>query len=46
MISALLGIGLAAMLIWGMENEPKPRYYHDAGDIFGTYYNIRYEAKS
>ena len=46
MISALLGIGLAAMLIWGMENEPKPRYYHDAGDVFGTYYNIRYEAKS
>ena len=45
MISALLGIGLAAMLIWGVDNEQKPRYYHDAGDVFGTYYNIRYEAK-
>ena len=45
-IGALLGLGVAALLIWGVDNEQKPQYHHDAGDVFGTYYNIRYEAKS
>lgn len=44
-IGALLGVGLAALLIWGMDDEPKSSYYHNEGKIFGTYYNIRYEAK-
>ena len=45
-ISALLGIGLAALLIWGWEDEPKAKYFHNEGKVFGTYYNIRYEAKA
>ena len=43
-IGALLGVGLAALLIWGWDNEPKKAYYHNEGPVFGTYYNIRYEA--
>ena len=48
MISALLGIGLAALLIWGVKDEdrPKKQYWHNEGKVFGTYYNIRYEAES
>ena len=45
-ISALLGIGLAALLIWGWEDEPKAQYFHNEGKVFGTYYNIHYEAKA
>ena len=44
-IGALLGLGVAALLIWGWDNEPAPRYFHNEGGIFGTYYNIRYEAR-
>ena len=44
-IGALLGLGVAALLIWGWDNEPEPRYFHNEGGIFGTYYNIRYEAR-
>ena len=43
MISALLGLGLAALLIWG-HKDPKAQYFHNEGHVFGTYYNIRYEA--
>ena len=43
-IGALLGVGLAALLIWGWDNEPEKAYYHNEGSVFGTYYNIRYEA--
>jgi thiamine biosynthesis lipoprotein len=43
-ISALLGLGLAILLIWGWNDEPKPQYFHNQGKAFGTYYNIRYEA--
>ncbi len=50
MISALLGVGLAALLIWGVggkdESEKTKAYYRNEGKIFGTYYNIRYEAES
>lgn len=45
MISALLGIGLAALLIWGYEDKPEKTYHHNQGHVFGTYYNIRYESE-
>lgn len=45
MISAVLGVGLAALLIWGIKEDPQMRYFRNEGKIFGTYYNIRYEAK-
>lgn len=44
MISALLGVGIAALLIWGIDDKPKAKYFHNEGKVFGTYYNIRYEA--
>jgi thiamine biosynthesis lipoprotein len=44
MITTLLGVGLAALLIWGWDNDPKAQYFHNEGRVFGTYYNIRYEA--
>lgn len=44
MISALLGIGVAVLLIWGWDKEPKAQYFKNEGRVFGTYYNIRYEA--
>ena len=43
-LGALLGLGIAALLIWGWDNDPKPSYHHNEGKVFGTYYNIRYEA--
>ena len=47
-IGALLGIGVAALLIWGIKDEEQPRkeYFHNEGKVFGTYYNIRYEAEN
>ena len=51
-ISALLGVGLAALLIWKapsnspIEGERSVAYYRNEGKIFGTYYNIRYEAEA
>ena len=45
-ISALLGIGVAALLIWGIDDKPKATYHHNEGKVFGTYYNVRYEAES
>ena len=41
-IGALLGLGIAVLLIWGWDNEKKTTYFHNEGKIFGTYYNIRY----
>ena len=60
MISALLGTGLAVLLIWGWDSkpsaisrqpsaisrQPSEVYYRNEGKVFGTYYNIRYEASS
>ena len=43
-VSALLGVGLAALMIWGWEEKPKTSYFHNEGKVFGTYYNIRYQA--
>ena len=34
---------IAAVLLLLLPNEPKTQYYHHQGNIFGTYYNIRYE---
>lgn len=47
-IGALLGIGVAALLIWGIKDEEQPgkEYFHNEGNVFGTYYNIRYEAEN
>ena len=47
-IGALLGIGVAALLIWGIKDEEQPEkeYFHNEGKVFGTYYNIRYEAEN
>ena len=44
MISAVLGLGVAALLIWGFEDKPKTTYFHNEGKVFGTYYNIRYSS--
>lgn len=34
---------IAAMVLLLLPNEPKKQYFHHQGDIFGTYYNIRYK---
>ena len=44
MISAVLGLGVAALLIWGFEDKPQTTYFHNDGKVFGTYYNIRYSS--
>lgn len=44
MISAVLGLGVAALLIWGFEGKPQTTYFHNEGKVFGTYYNIRYSS--
>lgn len=43
-IAALLGIVVAALLIWGAGTDSEMEYFHNEGKVFGTYYNIRYEA--
>jgi thiamine biosynthesis lipoprotein len=35
---------IAAVMLLLLPNTPKTQYYHNQGKIFGTYYNIRYEA--
>ena len=35
---------IAAMVLLLLPNEPKKQYFHHQGNIFGTYYNIRYES--
>lgn len=40
---ALVLFGLAVLLLW--REDPREQYYHNQGQVFGTYYNIRYEAK-
>ena len=34
---------IAALLLLLLPNDTKLQYYHHQGNIFGTYYNIRYE---
>lgn len=43
-IGALIGIAVCALLIWGWNDDPKSSYYRNEGKVFGTYYNVRYEA--
>ena len=43
-IGALIGVAICAILIWGLDEAPKLSYYSHHGKVFGTYYNIRYEA--
>ena len=45
MIGALMSVAICAMLIWGWDDDSKKQYFLDEGNVFGTYYNIRYEAK-
>ena len=35
---------IAALLLLLLPDSPKAQYYHNQGNIFGTYYNIRYQA--
>lgn len=42
-IALIFAIAAAAMLLL-LPDSPKPQYFHNQGNIFGTYYNIRYEA--
>lgn len=42
-ISALLGLGVAVLLIWGVKDE-KLSYHKAQGKVFGTTYSITYEA--
>ncbi len=37
---------MAALLIWGWKDEPCLQYFRNEGKVFGTYYNIRYEARA
>lgn len=40
-----LGFAIAAaLLLLLLPSSPKKQYFHNQGNIFGTYYNIRYEA--
>ena len=36
---------IAAILLLLLPDSPKKQYFHHQGNIFGTYYNIRYEGK-
>ena len=38
---SLVLFGLAVLLLW--KEESPVRYYHNQGQVFGTYYNIQYE---
>ncbi len=37
---------IAAGLLLLLPDRPQKQYYHNQGNIFGTYYNIRYESTS
>lgn len=41
---ALIFMVIAALLLLFLPDSPKAQYYHNQGNIFGTYYNIRYQA--
>lgn len=42
---ALLMMGAAAFFLFAYPDEKPLHYYHNEGHVFGTYYNIRYEAE-
>ena len=43
-ISALIAVCAAIVFLFLWAKEPGKRYWHNEGKVFGTYYNIRYEA--
>lgn len=43
-ITAMLALAIAALIIGLYDRKPKAEYFHNEGKVFGTYYNIRYEA--
>ena len=43
-ISALVALVIATLFLVLWKDEPKKQFYHNEGSVFGTYYNIRYEA--
>ena len=45
-ITAMLALAIAALVIGLSDRKPKAEYFHNEGKVFGTYYNIRYEAKA
>lgn len=44
-VSALIGLGVAALLVWWHEDTRQMTYYTDKGRVFGTYYSVQYEAQ-
>jgi len=41
----LIGLTICALLLWcSPRRQSSPRYFHNQGHVFGTYYNIRYSA--
>ncbi len=40
----MLALAIAALVIGLHDRKPKAEYFHNEGKVFGTYYNIRYEA--
>ena len=48
-IGPIIGVVIAALLLWAWdtdEKKPVSSYYAHQGPVFGTYYNIRYEAET
>ena len=44
-IAPLMGVAIAALLLWVWNpDKPEKKYYENYDRVFGTYYNIRYEA--
>ena len=41
----MIGLTICALLLWcSPHHEDSPRYFHNQGHVFGTYYNLRYSA--
>ena len=41
----MIGLTICALLLWcHPHREDSPRYFHNQGHVFGTYYNLRYSA--
>lgn len=42
----MIGLTICALLLWCRPHhvEDSPRYFHNQGHVFGTYYNLRYSA--
>lgn len=41
----MIGLTICALLLWcSPHRDAAPRYFHNQGHVFGTYYNLRYSA--